>query len=238
MQNAHILSLHNYLRQIRTPYLSTASSPHRSIQKHHTQQHLTPSQRASIDASSQSLLRDLNASIHQLSDAETLRHNTALTLLKKKHGHGGLAGAVGRWAAGGTGADEGKGEDEKEGEDMEAMMRAWRESVIWYLRKKLGETGEMQRGMMERRVEREVERGRSVLYLAKGAMEESSGRGGMTTMNGGVEGATRMGNGRVTGDEDGSRESERQLSPEQLQIFAQENNELLRHYEDTLDQVR
>lgn len=147
---------------------------------------------------------------------------------------------MGRWAAGGTGADEGKGEEEKEGEDREAMTRAWRESVIWYLRKKLGEAGEMQRGMMERRVEREVERGRSVLYLAKGAMEESAGRGGMATMNGGVEGpAKRMGNGRVTGDDDnGSREIEQQLSPEQLQIFAQENNELLRHYEDTLDQVR
>ena len=32
--------------------------------------------------------------------------------------------------------------------------------------------------------------------------------------------------------------AEQELSQEQLQLFAQENQDMLRHYEDTLDQVR
>ena len=162
-----------------------------------------------------------------------MRHNTALTLLRKKHGrHGpGLAGAVGRWAAGGGDGEDAKGEDEREGEERERVLRMWRESVVWYLRRGLGEAGETQRGMMERRVEREVERGRSVLYLAKkgGGMEGLSGGGAAMGVNGGL-------NGGAVGEGEGGLEN--QLSAEQLQIFAQENNELLRHYEDTLDQVR
>ena len=145
---------------------------------------------------------------------------------------------MGRWAAGGN-DNESKGEEERTAEEREAVAGKWRKSVIWYLRMKLGETGEMQRAMMERRMEREVERGRSVLYLAKEAMMEDKSRG---ELNGAAATTTAKSKGtsnaRVPDEDMGSRDIERQLSPEQLQIFAQENNELLRHYEDTLDQVR
>ena len=39
-------------------------------------------------------------------------------------------------------------------------------------------------------------------------------------------------------DEEDRRQIEQQLSPEQLQLFARENQDMLKHYEDTLDQVR
>ena len=111
----------------------------------------------------------------------------------------------------------------------------------------------VQRDMMERRLEREVERSKSVLYKTKGvvrggflAEEDEEGRG----MNGGggfgssrSRAGSKVTNGYVarggpTMDEKDRLEIEQALSPEQLQLFAQENNELLKQYEDTLDQVR
>jgi outer membrane lipoprotein SlyB len=98
--------------------------------------------------------------------------------------------------------------------------------------------------MMETRVQREVERSKSVLYKTRGF-------GGMNGAGvGGGEGdAAKAGTGAGAGgveswgkrsglDREREREVEASLSPEQLQLFAQENNDMLRHYEDTLDQVR
>ena len=39
-------------------------------------------------------------------------------------------------------------------------------------------------------------------------------------------------------EEEDRRQIEQQLTPEQLQLFAKENQDMLKHYEDTLDQVR
>ena len=39
-------------------------------------------------------------------------------------------------------------------------------------------------------------------------------------------------------EEEDKRQIEQQLTPEQLQLFAKENQDMLKHYEDTLDQVR
>lgn len=124
-------------------------------------------------------------------------------------------------------------------------MGLCRDSVLWYLGRKLEGVGEVQRGMMERRLEREVERGRSVLYKVKGDM---GGMSGVEGINGFAEegggrvgergnGSGYRGGGGATEDES-RREIENQLSPEQLQIFARENQDMLKHYEDTLDQVR
>ena len=40
------------------------------------------------------------------------------------------------------------------------------------------------------------------------------------------------------GEDESRRDIEQQLSPEQLQLFARENQDMLKQYEDTLDQVR
>lgn len=130
---------------------------------------------------------------------------------------------------------------------------AWRESVIWYLGRGLEAAGELQRGMVEKRVEREVEKSRSVLYMSRGAGGAAStalGEGGEDlSSKGGVNGSFKgrndyyavdggaKGNGTRLEEED-RQEIERQLSPEQLQLFAQENQDMLKRYEDTLDQVR
>ena len=95
--------------------------------------------------------------------------------------------------------------------------------------------------MSTRRLEREVERSKSVLYKAKGGMrgglydEEGGGGGGGKVTGGGYKGSTPMG---AVEMEDENRRAENQLSPEQLQLFEKENDDMLRHYEDTLDKVR
>ena len=149
-------------------------------------------------------------------------------------------------------------------EQEEEKMRttgAWRESVVWYLGRKLEGAGEIQRGMVEKRVERELEKSRSVLHMRRGSLaaaanmsdttaggggespvlpttkwtgEEEEGEGSMI-MNGGVSLKPWRANALPPAELAEINES---LTPEQLQLFAEENNELLTHYNDRLSQVR
>ena len=132
------------------------------------------------------------------------------------------------------------GEEERLG-----LVGVWRDSVLWFLRRGLEGVGECQRGMMERRLEREVERGRSVLYKVRGSAGIGDAEGEGTGMGGGIGGYGAEGAGGgyggkrgVEAEDESRREIEQQLSPEQLQLFAQENQDMLKQYEGTLDQVR
>ncbi|MCJ1468681.1 hypothetical protein MMC07_007310 [Pseudocyphellaria aurata] len=249
--NAHISSLHQYLLSIRRPYLSTSPPPRRPAAANSPNATLTNSQRDLIDTETKSLLHTLAGSIQQLAAAESLRQDTERQLLARKRG-----GALRRWANGGSGGNGGKRPGEEEAEDGRLRTTgAWRESVVWYLGRGLEAAGELQRGMVEKRVEREVEKSRSVLYMSRGASgatsaipreaggEDFTAKGGM---NGGFKGRNDYHSANVGGkskggnflEEEDRREIERQLSPEQLQLFAQENQDMLKQYEDTLDQVR
>lgn len=142
---------------------------------------------------------------------------------------------------------------EREEERMKTTG-AWRESVVWYLGRKLEEAGEVQRGMVEKRVERELEKSRSVLHMRRGSLAAGS----MSDNTRGGRGESPISPKKWTGEEGGPMmnggiskswranalppaelaEISESLTPEQLQLFAEENNELLRHYNDTLSQVR
>lgn len=151
---------------------------------------------------------------------------------------------LGRWAAGASGGDKSPEQAVEEARRENFAMH--RDSVLWYLGRKLEGVGEVQRGMMERRLEREVERGRSVLYKVKGSVGAGEGYDGVGTSGGGGGGMNgRVGEGRNeyrggggVGEDESRREIEQQLSAEQLQLFARENQDMLKQYEDTLDQVR
>ncbi|KAH0544280.1 hypothetical protein FGG08_001543 [Glutinoglossum americanum] len=249
--NSHISTLHTYLRSIRPAYLST-TPPRRSQLSYANpsvplgypekeRRYLTDVQRDEIDAESKQLLHELNAAIRNLSDAELIRQNTETVLAKKKHARYPF-GALGRWAA--SGGQE-KSEEELLDEARIRSVKVHRESVIWYLRRKLEECGELQRGMMETRLIREVEKSKSALYKTQGtASAPTKANGGApnfdsidvtNTVNGMRKEMERRG---VLMDEQETKEIEEQLSPEQLQLFARENQDMLKHYEDTLDQVR
>lgn len=138
-------------------------------------------------------------------------------------------------------------------EDKMKTTGAWRESIVWYLGRKLEGAGEVQRGMVEKRVERELEKSRSVLHMRRGSlaavnMSDTTGGGGESPVSPmkwtGEEGGS-MTNGGITKSwranalpPDELAEISESLTPEQLQLFAEENNELLTHYNDTLSQVR
>jgi syntaxin 18 len=109
-----------------------------------------------------------------------------------------------------------------------------RESVLWYLRQKLQECGSFQASMMEIRITREVEKSKSVLHRARGSSMPELG---------GFEDApsppTKLNVSKVVQTEDQRGYSiEDELSPEQLQMFEKENQDMMKHYETTLDQVR
>lgn len=157
--------------------------------------------------------------MERIAQTETIRQDTASHIALKKRA--GL-GALGRWAAGGTMTTQ--SDDELQAEAGHKMLAAHREGIIWFLQSRLQEAGSLQATMMDIRIQREVERSKSVLYKVKGASipyesgdfaSEGTGRKAVA------------GEGQV-----------QELSQEQLQLFAQENQDMLKHYEDTLSQVR
>lgn len=123
-------------------------------------------------------------------------------------------------------------------EEEERVTSAVRESVLWYLRRGLEGAVERQRELVERRVERVREKERSVLYKHV----SGSGSGGQQHLGGTGGGLDVMMMAEEEGKGSGSREEEddikNQLSAEQLQLFEDENQSMLRYYEDTLSKVR
>ena len=87
----------------------------------------------------------------------------------------------------------------------------------------------MQAGMMEIRLQREEEKRKSVLYQSKAIPQERS----TSSTSRQADSGTAM-NGSIA-DADGPYQ---QLSEEQLQLFEEENQGMLRQFEDQLDAVR
>ncbi len=98
--------------------------------------------------------------------------------------------------------------------------------------------------MMEIRLVRDMEKSKSRLYKAHGATLPVSTTDPLESVpqvkrTGGVEDRMNYKAGQMpVPDGDASIEPGAQLSPEQLQLLAEENQDMLKHYEDTLDQVR
>jgi hypothetical protein len=128
-------------------------------------------------------------------------------------------------------------------EEKAKTIATVREGVLWFLRTGLEGAASVQRGMVEKRIERVREKEKSVLYKNAG-----SGKGRIVSS--GVGSGSGSGSGQKSSNqplsmpdavglsEVDSRQIEAQLSPEQLQLFAEENDYMLRHYEDTLGKVQ
>ncbi|KAJ5938659.1 SNARE-complex protein Syntaxin-18 N-terminal [Penicillium verhagenii] len=265
--NSHIASLLQYLQSIRHAYLTTtapsqrrANTNARQPQTHtpSTSHHLTEPERDAVDSSTALLLRDLAASISNLASAETLRQDTEATILRKRYGHSAAGALLFRWAGGGAPGDDqdaqGKSAEQVRAEESARVIRTVRESVLWLLRRGLEGAASVQGGMVEKRIERVREKEKSVLYKAAGSKGGAgSGNGAPTAQGaGGSSGASERQGGynnkspvsmlstpdAVHLSEADTARIEAQLSPEQLQLFAEENDTMLRHYEDTLSKVQ
>lgn len=110
-------------------------------------------------------------------------------------------------------------------EAKQSTIKAHRESVIWYLQQKLQKCGTFQSMMMEIRLNREIEKNKSALHKARNSVVLPP----MTEEKSSAIEDTRQND---------SLPAQQELSSEQLQLLKQENRELLKHYEDSLDQVR
>lgn len=200
---------------------------------------LTDAQRESNDAESKRLLRELNAKISGLKQAEGVRNQTADAVAISKRSQGGLGG-LGRWAAGG--AVTAKSPEEEREDAARKTVAAVRESIILFLQGRLEEAGRVQSEMMDIRLSREIEKSKSILAKSNvggtvpHVLDEEIGSASTSS-------AKRM---RMSGDFGGGGSSSSmseipartELTQEQMQQFAEENHELLKHYEDQLDQVR
>ncbi|RAH56344.1 snare protein [Aspergillus piperis CBS 112811] len=242
--NNHITSLLSYLQTIRPSYLSltnTKPTTTTTTPKHQTEL-LDDSARDTITTTTSTLLSNLSTSITTLSAAENLRQETVSRSIAQRFGKGLFA----RWAGGATtltspeGGHEGKDKEQIIEEEKEKVLKGVRESVLFYLNVKLGNVVNEQRDMVEKRIERVRERERSVLYKNTSSSGIVGGGGGGW---GRVDGEEWRGDNNTTGvvvkmDENEVKEIEKQLTPQQLQLFEEENDSLVRYFEDVVGKVQ
>ncbi|KAG9231939.1 snare protein syntaxin-like protein 18/UFE1 [Amylocarpus encephaloides] len=228
--NSHIASLNVYLKKIRQSYLSTSQPPRRTtVSTKDRQKYLTEAQKEEIDAETKQLLRQLNAGIRNLADAEQIRQNTGLTVMRKKYARLGL-GSLGKWATGGAGQT--KSSEQTLEEARANAISGHRESVLWYLRQNLQQCGSLQASMMEKRILREVEKSKSLLANSEMTLPDFG-----ISSNAPIPGSQYKGN-MPTHVEAEPLRPEEQFSEEQIQMFEKQNQDMLKHYESQLDQVR
>lgn len=178
-------------------------------------------------------LRDLNARIRALEDAEQLRQNTETALLRKRLSRG--LGVLGAWATRDDARDERA--------VLEAAARqlgAHRESVVWFLRTRLQETARTQQRMMETRLTREMEKNRSVLAKARSSTVPLGAHNLTTAHPGGQRsvGTASAGADFSIREEEDEKRPEMDITDDQRQLFEKGNQDMLKHLESTLDKVR
>ncbi|KAI2640856.1 hypothetical protein GGS26DRAFT_540073 [Hypomontagnella submonticulosa] len=234
--NSHIASLHADLRNIRQSYLSTAQPRKtliRSAQKDKQSRPLSDREREEIDANSKKMLRELNASIRRLADVEQARSEIESRVIQKKFARG--LGALGAWAAGGSQSN--KSPEHAEAEGRANAISAHRDSVLWLLRHRLQECVKTQQDMMEIRLMREMEKSRSVLAKSRRPDIPPGALGNLQEAGSPVE-SKRKASQALPPDEKPSYTPAEGLTPDQIQMFEKDNQDMLKHYESTLDQVK
>ena len=222
VQATHTASLLAHLQATRKAYLSTARPPIVAAAvaagRQSTGAYLTDAQRDALDAETKSIIRSMLSLITRLESAEKIRAQTAARVFRKKHSS--LLKSLWEGDADGEGA-------KTAGEVAMKMLAAHREGVIWFLKNRLERASEEQRERQEIRLQRQIERGKSLLHKApvRGAVPGFSG--------GNPAAAAALGQ-----EEEEERDAVEGLSPDQLRIFEKENEGLLTHFEDALQQVR
>lgn len=178
--------------------------------------------REAVDKDAKNMMRELNWSIETLDGAEKVRHETQLKALQKKYG--GSLGSLGSWASGGL---VGSKTPEHEAAEAQAQeLRTHREGVLWYLRQRLQLCGQTQKAMMEARLKREVELNRSLASQAPTLADFAEFTGTSSSARGPEETYAAA----APGDEG--------LSAEQLQMFEEGNQDMMKYFESMHEQVQ
>ncbi|KAG6048004.1 hypothetical protein E4U17_007315 [Claviceps sp. LM77 group G4] len=233
--NSHIASLHKELKDVRQAYLSTA--PARRIPGQSAAgkpQVLTDREREDVDVNAKQMIRELNASIRGLDDAEQLRRETDSAIVRKKFGSS--LGALASWASG-DGASR-KTAEHAAAEAQNQQTGIYRDGILWFLRQRLEHCCRTQQDMMESRLSREMEKTRGMLVPPAGDFADfqpTSEKAWMATTS--MSASDDNSNDNTINNNDTTSFTEG-LTQEQVQMFEQDNQDMVKHYESTLDKVR
>ncbi|KAM3559667.1 hypothetical protein ARSEF4850_004037 [Beauveria asiatica] len=226
--SSHTTTLHKELLDVRQAYLSTAQ-PRRAQSRALQGQPrvLTDREREEVDANAKQMIRELNASIRAVDDAEQLRRETAAAIVRKTYGS--ALGALGSWASGGSTTLSGKTPEQAAAEARARQTEMHRDSVLWFLRQRLEQCCRTQQDMMETRLTRELEKSRGFLAAPSADFADFAQ-------------ATRSAAPRaaVGGDADAAAYGvgNESLTEDQVQMFEEGNQDMMKHYESTLAKVQ
>ncbi|KAM4056891.1 syntaxin [Hirsutella rhossiliensis] len=222
--NSHITRLHSELRDVRQAYLSTAQ-PRKSHARAAQGQPrvLTDREREDVDANAKQMIRELNAGIRALDEAEQLRRETEAAIIRKKYASG--LSALSSWASGGKASN--KSADHAAAEARARQVDMHRDGVLWFLRQRLELCCRTQQDMMETRLTREMEKTRGFLPpsatdFAAFTPPSAESRPSVAPTSDAVD--------QMTGWQG--------LTEEQVQMFEEGNQDMTKHYESTLDKVK
>jgi syntaxin 18 len=184
---------------------------------------LTDQDKDEVDAAATKTIRELRRAIKSLQEVEEVRQKTEQTLTQRKYKK--LGGALVSWAAGGAGHN--KTMDQELDEAKMGAISSQRENIILYLGEKLKDCAVLQRSMMEKRINRILEKRKGVLANAKPRSHDLSTFATSTTNHASIspDGMAPQ----YQPDED--------LTPEQKQMFEEDHQDMLRHFEDRLTRV-
>ncbi|KAG6210980.1 hypothetical protein E4U35_003933 [Claviceps purpurea] len=237
--NSHIASLHKELKDVRQAYLSTA--PARRIPGQNAAgkpQVLTDREREDVDVNAKQMIRELNASIRGLDDAEQLRRETDSAIVRKKFGSS--LGALASWASG-DGASR-KTAEHAAAEAQSQQTGMYRDGILWFLRQRLEHCCRTQQDMMESRLSREMEKTRGMLVPPAGDFADFQPTSEKAWMASTSTSASDDNSNGISNDNsiknDGTASFTEGLTQEQVQMFEQDNQDMVKHYESTLDKVR
>lgn len=229
LQNSHITSLHRELQDVRQAYLSTAQprKTHSRAAKGSSRV-LSDREREEIDANAKQMIRELNASIRALDDAEQLRRETESAVIRKKYVRG--LGALGSWASGGVASN--KTEEHAAAEAHARDVGIHRDGILWFLRQRLELCCRTQQEMMEARLTREMEKSRSLLSKS-GAFA-----GDFAEHPPSARRLSQAASGGQVPTSEGALASDEGLTDEQIQMFEEGSQDMMKHFENSLDKVR
>ena len=244
--NSHISELISYLRVIRPAYLTL--QPHRPFpsrnqkantrDRAHDAQGLTDNDRIRIDHETKTLLTSLSVAIRKLADINDAESAIQKEVIARKRRKG--LGVLGQWAAGG--GITARSPQELEEEAQLETTRVSREAVVWFLQRKLEAASEVQMNMVQIRLDREMERSKSILYRTKAPVgmrfvNDVSGLGSSSEA-GSLSNSLDMGKAVDLETEQSGDSAWKDLSPEQMQIFEKEQQDMLKHYNDELNKIK
>lgn len=193
---------------------------------------MSDKEREDIDRQCNTILRDIGGSITALNQACSLRHETAQRTLQQKYGKS--TNFLMRWAAGGEeNSDAGKSGEQIDEEKREWTIDQFRKGVLEHLNHWYTISFKNVEEMLRIRTEREEEKLKSTLSDARNRnLKLPSAYDDLADSN-----INTRAHDTYNPALDQTFDTGPELTQEQLQLFEEENDSLMKHYSDTLTQV-